>query len=878
MRVLVLVLVCLAACVNSDLQLCADVICPLESTCHQGTCVEQAAVTACRDLTDGATCNFNGVTTALCEDQVCVAVGCGTGRLNPASSEVCSDTNRDNGDGCNADCSSNETCGNGVIDQYKGEACDDGNRINGDSCQNTCLLPRCGDGVIDSRNLETCDDGDANAELSNARCRNNCQLARCGDGVRDNGEVCDDGNSLSADGCSFDCKSDETCGNNYTDFVSGEQCDNSVALASDGCGQQCELETWIVEPTPVLAAPTVACHVDFPTRGEHVFLMPNGDTQIFGRLGIHHRLTVHAPPARSECSMAYDPTLDKVFMFGGIAQSEFADLWMFDGTDWTLVSANGPPARYGAGLIYETHRQRLLLFAGRTLNSPHTDTWVFANNQWLELDSAIVGSAPSNLSNWIYSPSEQRVLALTTNANMLRFLDDHWETDARPCEVIEGQIFCYPTVGMFARDRGTIAVLPDGNVVMYGGFSRGCTGGTCEEFSVFVRQHGEWAMSPTTFIAGETFAHLENGEIRAYPFTFEPSRAPTIRVGANAQAFFSLPENRTTLSSNFSAYLPDLGATLHWGGFHMDDFNINVAAQTWLQSGTSWHQARSLGRFYCGEGVYVEHQHQLAIVCPPDFFPQPQQIMYADGITVTTGPLAPPGSSVFGYDPQRQKLIAFVTDHIEVLTNDSWATLVTTNPLPTTITKLVHFRGEVYAVAGAPDVAIYVLRGDTWITLDVSAFVGLEIQQLVVDPLRQRIIASVLRNTQPESNKLIFDGTTWRRELFAGAPLELANFDARHAVLRPHAMNPGNSLVLRTFDSDRQRETCEAASVDSDGDSLAGCADPDCWWRCDATCSPTATAGSCAADRSRCGDGVCAAPLENPAICPADCTVYAPGW
>ncbi len=120
--------------------------------------------------------------------------------------------------------------------------------------------------------------------------------------------------------------------------------------------------------------------------------MPNGDTQIFGRLGVHRRSTAHAPPARSECSMAYDSTLDKVFMFGGVAQSEFADLWMFDGTDWTLLSTNGPPARYRAGLVYQTHRQRLLLFAGRTLDGPLTDTWVFANNQWSELDSAIVGA------------------------------------------------------------------------------------------------------------------------------------------------------------------------------------------------------------------------------------------------------------------------------------------------------------------------------------------------------------------------------------------------------------------------------------------------------------------------------------------------------
>ncbi len=39
------------------------------------------------------------------------------------------------------------------------------------------------------------------------RCRKNCTVPRCGDGVLDGGEVCDDGNTTSGDGCASDCKS-----------------------------------------------------------------------------------------------------------------------------------------------------------------------------------------------------------------------------------------------------------------------------------------------------------------------------------------------------------------------------------------------------------------------------------------------------------------------------------------------------------------------------------------------------------------------------------------------------------------------------------------------------------------------------------------------
>ena len=47
----------------------------------------------------------------------------------------------------------------------------------------------------------------------------------CGNGIKEDGEVCDDGNTEGGDGCSADCRSDETCGNGIVDEGLGEQCD-----------------------------------------------------------------------------------------------------------------------------------------------------------------------------------------------------------------------------------------------------------------------------------------------------------------------------------------------------------------------------------------------------------------------------------------------------------------------------------------------------------------------------------------------------------------------------------------------------------------------------------------------------------------------------
>ncbi len=130
--------VALAACVNSNLVQCEDgLACPTADVCdeiHHG-CVAPDQVTACDGLADGTAC-VAGEVTGSCFDGVCLARGCGNGIVEPG--EQCDDGNQTSGDGCSADCKSNETCGNGVVDEDRGEQCDDGNHIAHDGCDSTC--------------------------------------------------------------------------------------------------------------------------------------------------------------------------------------------------------------------------------------------------------------------------------------------------------------------------------------------------------------------------------------------------------------------------------------------------------------------------------------------------------------------------------------------------------------------------------------------------------------------------------------------------------------------------------------------------------------------------------------------------------------------
>ena len=170
--------------------------------------------------------------------------GCGDGVLQRG--EICDDGNTVGGDGCSADCASDETCGNGTTDVDASEVCDDGNTAAGDGCAADCSTDyTCGNGVVDTiagggTVDEVCDDhNNVNGDGCDASCTSD---ESCGNGITDLGarEVCDDGNTLDGDLCSADCRTSELCGNGVVD--AGEECDDTNRTDGDGCNASCQVE------------------------------------------------------------------------------------------------------------------------------------------------------------------------------------------------------------------------------------------------------------------------------------------------------------------------------------------------------------------------------------------------------------------------------------------------------------------------------------------------------------------------------------------------------------------------------------------------------------------------------------------------------------
>jgi cysteine-rich repeat protein len=230
-----------------------------------------------------------------------------------------------------------------------------------------------------------------------------CVPAGCGNAVCEpaRGELCDDGNTLSGDGCSADCSSREVCGDGYADARAGEDCDDGNFVGRDGCTAACtrELMLWSSHSGAPHARVRAAAGYD-PLREQLVVFggvesdwpldVPYGDTWIWtGGSWVSPALD-RSPAARRGAAMTYDLAHRRLVMFGGLGAhlTLLDDTWAWTGVSWQRLSpAVEPPSRFAAALASDG--RRLLLFGGSRLGGGELDdTWAFDGLTWTEVVTA----------------------------------------------------------------------------------------------------------------------------------------------------------------------------------------------------------------------------------------------------------------------------------------------------------------------------------------------------------------------------------------------------------------------------------------------------------------------------------------------------------
>ena len=125
--------------------------------------------------------------------------------------------------------------------------------------------------------------------------------------------------------------------------------------------------------------------------------------------------SVPGPPPLDAASAAYDADDNDVVLFGGEASdgSLSDDTWLWNGKVWDLLPASqtvAPPPREMASMAFDPYLHQLILFGGRGAGGQLLDdTWAWNGYSWYEL----AGPGPG--------PRESAALAFDPDGNLVLF-------------------------------------------------------------------------------------------------------------------------------------------------------------------------------------------------------------------------------------------------------------------------------------------------------------------------------------------------------------------------------------------------------------------------------------------------------------------------
>lgn len=142
--------------------------------------------------------------------------------------------------------------------------------------------------------------------------------------------------------------------------------------------------------------------------------------------------TASAPEPRYRHQLLYDSKRERVLLFGGVSINLptrfFSDLWQYDGVDWRLIeTTTSPPGRIDFGLAYHAAADRVILFGGEGAEPYLDDTWTFDGATWRLVASPQrpVGRARMSMA---YDAFRDRIVMMGGEGSV-GYSDDPWEFD-----------------------------------------------------------------------------------------------------------------------------------------------------------------------------------------------------------------------------------------------------------------------------------------------------------------------------------------------------------------------------------------------------------------------------------------------------------------
>ena len=143
----------------------------------------------------------------------------------------------------------------------------------------------------------------------------------------------------------------------------------------------------------------------------------------------HLTPTTSASPEARSSPIAFDSQRGRFVMFGGLSENVLGDTWEWDGTRWLNVTPSDarktPPPRHSHALVYDSSRQKIILFGGFDRTRHFDDTWEWDGREWIRIIPP-TGNPPQRMGHAMAYDSVHQQMVVFGGFDGRQFFADTW--------------------------------------------------------------------------------------------------------------------------------------------------------------------------------------------------------------------------------------------------------------------------------------------------------------------------------------------------------------------------------------------------------------------------------------------------------------------
>lgn len=367
-------------------------------------------------------------------------------------------------------------------------------------------------------------------------------------------------------------------------------------------------EDWTQVTTPVSPPPRANHSMVYDVARGHSVIF--GGTDVIAEDNLHDTWTwdgvqwtdvsaANAPSANDGHQMIYDSVRERVVLFGGTDYDTYTDrgeTWEWDGAGWSNATAlAGPNPRRDHAMAFDRARRRVVLFGGRDDDGERADLWELTTDGWSELTTSAERPPELGIEAMVYDPSRGRSVVVVGGSSPSIDTLQTWEWDGvRWTEVIPA--------GLLPPPRSFFGLTYDSareRVVLYGGLE--CSGPCTNPLSDIWEWDGSnWTdrtptsgeAPPARYSPGVAYDRARSrfvlfGGLDASGATLDDTWEWDGSQWSNPTA----PTGPPPRSEPAMAYDDDRDQVILFGGLEsrpVAGASLDLLADTWVWDGSSW--------------------------------------------------------------------------------------------------------------------------------------------------------------------------------------------------------------------------------------------------------------------------------------------------